>query len=82
MKEIVITNPKLEIFDLRFNGNVELIDLTACKSLRICVVDTTRDVDFVQETSPTILLPEHLEFYTVEGMDCVIGEPALERFGK
>ncbi|MBQ9119096.1 MAG: hypothetical protein IJY09_03440 [Lachnospiraceae bacterium] len=82
VKEIVITNPKLEIFDLRFNGNVELIDLTACKNLRICVVDTTRDVDFVQETSPTILLPEHLEFYTVEGMDCVIGEPALERFGK
>ncbi|MBQ9119097.1 MAG: hypothetical protein IJY09_03445 [Lachnospiraceae bacterium] len=82
VKEIVITNPKLEIFDLRFNGNVELIDLTACKSLRICVVDTTRDADFVQEVSPTILLPEHLEFHTVEGMDCVIGEPALERFGK
>lgn len=71
-REIVISNPELEILDLRFNGNVETIDLTACKKLRVCVIDSTRDAEFVQEIAPTILLPEHLEFSTVEGMDCMI----------
>lgn len=80
--EIVITNPKLEILDLQFNGNVETIDLTACKNLRVCVIDSTRDDDFVQEVKPTILLPEHLKWQTVEGMDCVIGEGAMSRYGK
>ncbi len=79
VREIVINNPKLEILDLRFNGNVETIDLTACENLRICVIDSTRDEEFVQETAPVILLPEHLEFQTMEGMDCVIGEAAITR---
>lgn len=78
--EIVLTNPELEVLDLRFNGNVKTIDLTACKKLQICVIDSTRDQDFVQEVKPEILLPEHLEFETVEGMDCVVGEKAQERF--
>lgn len=80
VREIVITNPELEVLDLRFNGNVETIDLTACKKLRICVIDSARDAGFVQEVKPTILLPGHLKLETVEGMDCVVGEKAQERF--
>lgn len=82
VREIVVKNPELEVLDLRFNGNVETIDLTACKNLRVCVIDSTRDDDFVQEVKPTILLPEHLELETVKGMDCVVGENAQARLGR
>ena len=80
MSELVITNPKLEIFYLSYDGTVATIDLTACKNLRTCVVDCG------EETKPEILLPEPLEVTPLEKVspygtiyyDCVIGETAWD----
>lgn len=70
--ELVVTNPKLEVFDLRYRGNLEIIDLTACESLKTCVIECR------EETDPEILLPEPLEVTKASRYACVVGETAWE----
>lgn len=80
MEELVITNPKLEIFCMFYQGNVKNINLTDCEKLRTCVVRCC------SEMKPIILLPEPLEVRTLEKVhsygttyfDCVIGETAWD----
>lgn len=68
--DVTVTNPEMGVFALCYSGDAITIDLTACEKLHTCVIDCS------SETKPTILLPEHLEFATLEGWDCVIGETA------
>ncbi len=74
VKELVITNPNLEIVHLTLYGAAECIDLTACGKLRVCVLRSD------MEPKPELLLPKHLELETAEGWDCVIGETAQEMY--
>ncbi|MBQ9119095.1 MAG: leucine-rich repeat domain-containing protein [Lachnospiraceae bacterium] len=39
LTEVVLSNPKLEILVISFEGNVERMDITGCKRLRHCEID-------------------------------------------
>lgn len=70
LKELVFTNPSLEIFKLTYGEEKITIDLSACKKLRTCVINCS------SETKPEILLPKHLEVTPLNDYECVIGETA------